>query len=122
VALEQKFGPEKSLTSGRMCRQLRGEASMKSHLRLLDHISHEVLPIAVLVSLVGTTDMAVAQQTQIVIDDTRVFPESLTSTLDATIIVGRRHREHALGVTMTAMHGWLGVPGCFLNPSPHLPA
>ena len=32
--------------------------------------------------------VALAQPTQIIIDDTRVFPESLTSTADGTVIIG----------------------------------
>ena len=32
--------------------------------------------------------MALAQPSQIIIDDTRVFPESLTSTADGTVIIG----------------------------------
>ena len=39
-------------------------------------------------ALVGIAGVALAQPTQIIIDDTRVFPESLTSTADGTIIIG----------------------------------
>jgi hypothetical protein len=49
---------------------------------------HKAWSITVLLGLVGTANMAVAQQTQILIDDTRAFPESLTSTVDGTIIIG----------------------------------
>jgi sugar lactone lactonase YvrE len=43
---------------------------------------------ASIAALVGVAGGALAQQTQIIIDDTRVFPESLTSTADGTIIIG----------------------------------
>ncbi len=38
--------------------------------------------------LLGVAGVARAQQTQILIDDTRVFPESLTSTADGVVIIG----------------------------------
>jgi hypothetical protein len=60
---------------------------MLTHLKLVDRMRRQVLPIAVL-GLFGVPTMALAQQTQIVIDDTRVFPESLTSTGDGTVIIG----------------------------------
>jgi hypothetical protein len=40
------------------------------------------------VGLAVTPCMARAQPAQIIIDDTRVFPESLTSTADGTVIIG----------------------------------
>jgi hypothetical protein len=44
--------------------------------------------VAVLTSVIVRTLPAFAQQTQIMIDDTRAFPESLTSTADGTIYIG----------------------------------
>jgi sugar lactone lactonase YvrE len=44
--------------------------------------------VVVLAALAGTQGAAIAQRTQILIDDTRVFPESLTSTANGTIIIG----------------------------------
>ena len=50
---------------------------------LLNRISRVAMPLVMLVSFV-----AHAQQIQIVIDDTHVFPESLTSTADGSVIIG----------------------------------
>lgn len=56
---------------------------MQGHARLLNRICRVAIPIFMVASFA-----AHAQRTQIVIDDTRVFPESLTSTADGTIIIG----------------------------------
>lgn len=61
---------------------------MQGHLRLLDQVYRIALPIAAVAGLVCAPCVTLAQQTQIVIDDTRAFPESLTSTADGTIIIG----------------------------------
>jgi sugar lactone lactonase YvrE len=61
---------------------------MQTHLRLLNHFRHTVLPIAAVMGLACVPCVALAQPTQIIIDDTRVFPESLTSTADGTVIIG----------------------------------
>ncbi len=58
---------------------------MGARLRLLARIYRTALPLA---ALAGAPAVALAQPTQIMIDDTRVFPESLTSTADGTIIIG----------------------------------
>jgi sugar lactone lactonase YvrE len=50
---------------------------------LLNRICRVALPVFMLAGFA-----AHAQQTQIVIDDTRVFPESLTSTADGAVIIG----------------------------------
>src|SRR5262252_5494555 len=47
-----------------------------------------LLLLAAMAGLAGTPGAAFAQPSQIIIDDTRVFPESLTSTEDGTIIIG----------------------------------
>jgi hypothetical protein len=61
---------------------------MRARLELFDHVRRGILPIAVLAGLAATPCVARAQQTQILIDDTRVFPESLTSTADGAVIIG----------------------------------
>ncbi len=61
---------------------------MQGHVRVFDHIRCSALPIAALAGLVGVAGVALAQPTQLIIDDTHVFPESLTSTADGTIIIG----------------------------------
>jgi hypothetical protein len=60
---------------------------MRRHRRLSDHIRRVAIPALILSSVAGCP-AALAQRTQIVIDDTRVFPESLTSTADGSVIVG----------------------------------
>jgi streptogramin lyase len=44
--------------------------------------------VAALMSAIGAVTPAIAQQSQIIIDDQRAFPESLTSTADGTIYIG----------------------------------
>ena len=61
---------------------------MQAYLRLMNHLYCVGLAIAALGALVCVPAQVLAQPTQIVIDDTRVFPESLTSTADGTIIIG----------------------------------
>jgi sugar lactone lactonase YvrE len=61
---------------------------MQRHFRVFDHVRRSALPIAALAGLVGVAGVALAQPTQLIIDDKRVFPESLTSTADGTIIIG----------------------------------
>jgi hypothetical protein len=58
---------------------------MSQHFNLFSLICRGAISVA---ALVGLASAALAQQTQIIIDDTRVFPESLTSTVDGTIIIG----------------------------------
>ena len=55
---------------------------------LLDRVRDSALPIAVVAGLAVAPCVAFAQPSQIIIDDTRVFPESLTSTADGTVIIG----------------------------------
>jgi sugar lactone lactonase YvrE len=50
---------------------------------LLNRISRVAMPLVMLASFA-----AHAQQTRIVVDDTHVFPESLTSTADGSVIIG----------------------------------
>src|SRR5262249_4308244 len=52
------------------------------------HGLHQWLPIAALMCVVGASNLAKAQPTEIVIDDKRPFPESVTSTRDGTIFLG----------------------------------
>ena len=61
---------------------------MQGYFGLLDRVRRNALPIASLAGLAGTPCIALAQPSQIIIDDTRVFPESLTSTADGTVIIG----------------------------------
>jgi sugar lactone lactonase YvrE len=61
---------------------------MRAHFRLIDHFYRTARPIAAFVGLACAPCVALAQPTQIIIDDTRVFPESLTSTADGTVIIG----------------------------------
>jgi sugar lactone lactonase YvrE len=61
---------------------------MQWHFRSTDGVRLASMRMLVLAGLVGLSGGALAQQTQIVIDDTRVFPESLTSTADGTVIIG----------------------------------
>src|SRR5471030_3145192 len=61
---------------------------MQWHFRSTDGVCLASMRMLVLAGLVGLSGGALAQQTQIVIDDTRVFPESLTSTADGTVIIG----------------------------------
>jgi hypothetical protein len=58
---------------------------MPKHFRLLDRACRGAVSIA---AVIGVAGVALAQPAQIIIDDTRVFPESLTSTADGTIIIG----------------------------------
>jgi streptogramin lyase len=44
--------------------------------------------VLALTSAIGASPSAFAQQTEVIIDDQRVFPESLTSTADGTIYLG----------------------------------
>ena len=53
------------------------------------HVMRQWLPIAALTCAVGTSNLALAQQNEIVIDDKRAFPESMTSTSDGTINLPR---------------------------------
>jgi hypothetical protein len=50
--------------------------------------NHIWLLAVAIAAVAGAPCAAIAQQTQILIDDTRVFPESLTSTANGTIIIG----------------------------------
>jgi sugar lactone lactonase YvrE len=61
---------------------------MQAHLKILDQLCRAAWPVAALMSIACAPGVAHAQQTQIPIDDTRVFPESLTSTADGTVIIG----------------------------------
>lgn len=58
---------------------------MKNFVRLMYHAGRAAIALAV---LAVAPEVAFAQRTQILIDDTRVFPESLTSTANGTIIIG----------------------------------
>ncbi len=57
---------------------------MQAHLKMLDRPSRTALLTFALMGTVFTFGVARAQQTQILIDDARAFPESLTSTADGT--------------------------------------
>ena len=46
---------------------------MRAHVRLFDHVRGNALPIAVLAGLAGAPCCALAQPSQIIIDDTGVF-------------------------------------------------
>jgi hypothetical protein len=79
---------------------------MRRHIWLSHDIHRCVMPIALLAALAGLAGIAkpaIAQQAQIVIDDTRVFPESLTSTVDGMVIIGSM--EHG-----TVYHVARGAP------------
>ena len=61
---------------------------MQQLIGLMWHGLRRWLPIAAVTCVVGMSDLARAQQTEIVIDDKRAFPESVTSTHDGTIFMG----------------------------------
>jgi sugar lactone lactonase YvrE len=62
-----------------------GEAAMQSQ---VNEICLASIRMFVLAGMVGLSGGAFAQPAQIIIDDTKVFPESLTSTADGTVIIG----------------------------------
>jgi sugar lactone lactonase YvrE len=61
---------------------------MQWHFRSMDDVRLASTRMLFLAGLLGVSGGALAQRTQIVIDDTQVFPESLTSTADGTVIIG----------------------------------
>ncbi len=61
---------------------------MQQRFRLSGHAVHQWLLSAALICIIGMANLARAQQNEIVIDDKRAFPESLTSTNDGTIFLG----------------------------------
>jgi hypothetical protein len=65
-----------------------GEPFMKQRSKLSSDFLRHRLWVAALSSAICAASLAFAQQTQVVIDDTRAFPESLTSTSDGTIYLG----------------------------------
>jgi hypothetical protein len=62
--------------------------AMQQLIGLMRHGLRRWLPIAAAICVVSMPNLARAQQTEIVIDDKRVFPESVTSTHDGTIFMG----------------------------------
>jgi streptogramin lyase len=65
-----------------------GEVSMPQHFKLSRDVLRRSGWVVALASAIGATPAAFAQPTQLIIDDTRAFPESLTSTADGTIFLG----------------------------------
>jgi streptogramin lyase len=61
---------------------------MLKRLGVSGHVLRRWGSVAALTAVIGGTPSVFAQRTQIVIDDTRAFPESLTSTADGTIYIG----------------------------------
>jgi hypothetical protein len=61
---------------------------MRIHSKLMRHVWLGAIAIGSLSGLISPPPAASAQPAQIIIDDTRVFPESLTSTATGTIIIG----------------------------------
>ena len=61
---------------------------MQPHFKWLKHLCHRPAQVAALAGVLGMPCPGFAQQTQVIIDDTRAFPESLTSTADGTLIIG----------------------------------
>lgn len=61
---------------------------MQWQFRSMDEVRLAARRMLVVAGLVGLSGAALAQRTQIVIDDTQVFPESLTSTADGTVFIG----------------------------------
>jgi hypothetical protein len=61
---------------------------MKAHFNPLKHIRRRPAQFAALAGVLVAPCLGFAQQPQIIIDDKRSFPESLTSTADGTIILG----------------------------------
>jgi sugar lactone lactonase YvrE len=61
-------------------------------------------------ALAGVPLAAVAQRTEILIDDTRVFPESLTSTTNGTIIIGSLDHGTVYRVTPGASKAVTWIP------------
>jgi sugar lactone lactonase YvrE len=61
---------------------------MKAHFNPLKHIRRRPAQFAALACVLVAPCLGFAQQPQIIIDDKRSFPESLTSTADGTIILG----------------------------------
>jgi sugar lactone lactonase YvrE len=57
-------------------------------LKSKNEVGRTAMQLLVTAGLLALPEAAFAQPTQIVIDDTRVFPESLTSTADGTVIIG----------------------------------
>ena len=77
---------------------------------VLDHIRLGAFAIAALAGFTGAPHAAVAQPTQILIDDTRVFPESLTSTANGTIIIGSLEHGTIYRVTPGASKAVTWIP------------
>ena len=61
---------------------------MQPHFKWLNRVRHRPAWVAAFACLLGTPGPTLAQPAQIIIDDTRAFPESLTSTADGTLIIG----------------------------------
>jgi sugar lactone lactonase YvrE len=61
---------------------------MQRHSKAMDEVRSAAMRVLVVAGLFALPGGALAQRTQIVIDDTSVFPESLTSTSDGTVIIG----------------------------------
>jgi sugar lactone lactonase YvrE len=101
---------------------------MRSH--LLNHILQGATAIAAAAWLIGSPTVAPAQPSQILIDDTRVFPESLTSTANGTIIIGSLDHGTVYRVAPGAAKAtpWIAAPsdglvrvlGVFANDASHV--
>jgi sugar lactone lactonase YvrE len=61
---------------------------MQAYVKPLEHIRRRAAQFVALSAVLVAPCLAFAQQPQIIIDDKRSFPESLTSTADGTIILG----------------------------------
>jgi sugar lactone lactonase YvrE len=61
---------------------------MQPYFKWLNRVRRRPAWVAAFACVVGAPGLGLAQQTQIMIDDTRAFPESLTSSADGTLIIG----------------------------------
>jgi sugar lactone lactonase YvrE len=77
---------------------------------LMERIGLWAIAISAVVGLTGAPGTATAQRPQILIDDTRVFPESLTSTANGTIIIGSLEHGTIYRVTPGASKAVAWIP------------
>ena len=61
---------------------------MRPHFKRLKHVRRRSAQVVALAGVLVAPSLGFGQQAQIIIDDKRSFPESLTSTADGTIIIG----------------------------------